>query len=220
MYESGGMRRVHLKGRENILKRLLRTGADRGAGEPNTWKEVVQAVASRSERRVAVQEYGRPNPEMTTALEALGAQVMPLSEAHATRSDATARSGVRTLPSSSASKARAEEGAGGFREASRRCLMLPSRRSPLNPSLPPERHGSKARRRSRHRWRSWFEGRPDPEPAARCRRARRGLRTVPGDAIRSRNSSDPASAGLEENGGAGPREHSRPEGRAVPPPSS
>lgn len=43
--------------------------------EPNTWKEVVDAVASRSERRVAVQEYGRPNPEMTAALEALGAKV-------------------------------------------------------------------------------------------------------------------------------------------------
>ncbi len=43
--------------------------------EPNTWKEVVEAVASRPERRVAVQEYGRPNPEMTAALETLGAQV-------------------------------------------------------------------------------------------------------------------------------------------------
>jgi uroporphyrinogen-III synthase len=43
--------------------------------EPNTWKEVVDAVASRPERRVAVQEYGRPNPEMTAALEGLGARV-------------------------------------------------------------------------------------------------------------------------------------------------
>src|SRR5580658_368422 len=43
--------------------------------EPNTWKEVVEAVASRPERRIAVQEYGRPNPEMTAALEALDAQV-------------------------------------------------------------------------------------------------------------------------------------------------
>lgn len=47
--------------------------------EPNTWKEVVEAVATRPERRVAVQEYGRPNSEMTAALEALGAQVTPLS---------------------------------------------------------------------------------------------------------------------------------------------
>ena len=43
--------------------------------EPNTWKEVVDAVAARQERRVAIQEYGRPNLEMTAALEAFGAQV-------------------------------------------------------------------------------------------------------------------------------------------------
>ncbi len=47
--------------------------------EPNTWKEVVEAVASRPERRIAVQEYGRPNTEMTAALEALGAQVTPFA---------------------------------------------------------------------------------------------------------------------------------------------
>ena len=29
--------------------------------EPNTWKEIVEAVAARTERRIAVQEYGRPN---------------------------------------------------------------------------------------------------------------------------------------------------------------
>jgi uroporphyrinogen-III synthase len=43
--------------------------------EPNTWKEVVDAVAARPERQIAVQEYGRPNPEMTAALESLGACV-------------------------------------------------------------------------------------------------------------------------------------------------
>lgn len=47
--------------------------------EPNTWKEVVAAVAARPERRIAVQEYGRPNAEMTTALEALGATVTPFA---------------------------------------------------------------------------------------------------------------------------------------------
>jgi uroporphyrinogen-III synthase len=43
--------------------------------EPNTWKEIVEAVASRPERRIAVQEYGRPNLEMNAALEQLGASV-------------------------------------------------------------------------------------------------------------------------------------------------
>jgi uroporphyrinogen-III synthase len=39
----------------------------------------VEAVAVRSERRVAVQEYGRPNFEMNAALERLGAHVTPIA---------------------------------------------------------------------------------------------------------------------------------------------
>jgi uroporphyrinogen-III synthase len=46
--------------------------------EPNTWKEIVEAVAARTERRIAVQEYGRPNLEMNAALEKLGASVTPV----------------------------------------------------------------------------------------------------------------------------------------------
>jgi len=46
--------------------------------EPNTWKEIVAAVSVRPERRIAVQEYGRPNLEMNAALERLGAQVTPI----------------------------------------------------------------------------------------------------------------------------------------------
>jgi uroporphyrinogen-III synthase len=47
--------------------------------EPNTWKEIVQVVACRGERRIAVQEYGRPNVEMNRALEQLGATVTPVA---------------------------------------------------------------------------------------------------------------------------------------------
>jgi uroporphyrinogen-III synthase len=47
--------------------------------EPNTWKEIVEAVALRPERRIAVQEYGRPNPEMNAALESLGARLTPVA---------------------------------------------------------------------------------------------------------------------------------------------
>ena len=43
--------------------------------EPNTWKEIVEAVALRKERRIAIQEYGRPGPDLQTALERLGANV-------------------------------------------------------------------------------------------------------------------------------------------------
>lgn len=46
--------------------------------EPNTWKEIVDAIALRPERRILVQEYGRPNPEMNSALERRGAQVTPM----------------------------------------------------------------------------------------------------------------------------------------------
>jgi uroporphyrinogen-III synthase len=46
--------------------------------EPNTWKEIVEAVAASTERRIAVQEYGRPNLEMNAALEKLGACVTPI----------------------------------------------------------------------------------------------------------------------------------------------
>jgi uroporphyrinogen-III synthase len=47
--------------------------------EPNTWREIVDAVAARRERRIAVQEYGRPNASLHAALEELGARVTPVA---------------------------------------------------------------------------------------------------------------------------------------------
>ncbi len=58
--------------------RSLSVNADVVVPEPNTWREVVEAIAQRPERRIAVQEYGRPNVEMNAALEALGAVVTPV----------------------------------------------------------------------------------------------------------------------------------------------
>jgi uroporphyrinogen-III synthase len=52
--------------------------ADVVVPEPNTWKEIVDAIAPRPERRIVVQEYGRPNLEMNAALEQLGAHVTPM----------------------------------------------------------------------------------------------------------------------------------------------
>ncbi|MDQ6665730.1 MAG: uroporphyrinogen-III synthase [Acidobacteriota bacterium] len=43
--------------------------------EPNTWRETLQAVEGRPERRIAVQEYGRPSPELLDGLRAQGAEV-------------------------------------------------------------------------------------------------------------------------------------------------
>lgn len=60
------------------ILRELGIRADLVVPEPNTWKEIVSAVALRPERRIAVQEYGRPNPEMNAALERLGACVTPI----------------------------------------------------------------------------------------------------------------------------------------------
>jgi uroporphyrinogen decarboxylase len=48
------------------------------APEPNTWRELVAAIDAAGPidgRRVAVQEYGQPNPELVEALEARGAVV-------------------------------------------------------------------------------------------------------------------------------------------------
>lgn len=48
------------------------------APEPNTWREVLAATQGRPERRIAVQEYGRSNPELLAGLRAPGAEVTPV----------------------------------------------------------------------------------------------------------------------------------------------
>ena len=60
------------------ILRGLGSRADIVIPEPNTWKEIVETIARRPERRVLVQEYGRPNLEMNAALEQLGARVTPM----------------------------------------------------------------------------------------------------------------------------------------------
>lgn len=48
------------------------------APEPNTWRELVVALEGRTERRIAVQEYGKSNAELLDALRARGADVTPV----------------------------------------------------------------------------------------------------------------------------------------------
>src|SRR5712692_9280624 len=43
--------------------------------EPDTWKEVLAATEGRSEKHIAVQEYGKSNPELLAGLRARGAEV-------------------------------------------------------------------------------------------------------------------------------------------------
>jgi uroporphyrinogen-III synthase len=45
------------------------------APEPNTWRELLQATEGRPEHRIAIQEYGKANNELTTGLRARGAEV-------------------------------------------------------------------------------------------------------------------------------------------------
>jgi uroporphyrinogen-III synthase len=46
------------------------------APEPNTSRELLEAIRNRPERRIAVQEYGRSNPELLDELRRRGAEVM------------------------------------------------------------------------------------------------------------------------------------------------
>jgi uroporphyrinogen-III synthase len=45
------------------------------APEPNTWRELLAALEGRREKRIAVQEYGKSNPDLIAALRARGADV-------------------------------------------------------------------------------------------------------------------------------------------------
>lgn len=46
--------------------------------EPNTWRELLRSIEGRSEKRIAVQEYGRPAAELMRALGERGAEVTPV----------------------------------------------------------------------------------------------------------------------------------------------
>jgi uroporphyrinogen-III synthase len=48
------------------------------APEPNTWRELLAALDGRTERRIAVQEYGKSNTELLDALRGRGADVTPV----------------------------------------------------------------------------------------------------------------------------------------------
>jgi uroporphyrinogen-III synthase len=45
------------------------------APEPNTWRELLSAIEGRTERRVAVQEYGKSNPDLLDGLRARSCEV-------------------------------------------------------------------------------------------------------------------------------------------------
>jgi uroporphyrinogen-III synthase len=56
----------------SAVLRSLGISPDVTIPEPNTWREIVAALQTRTERKLAVQEYGRPNPDFIDALQRLG----------------------------------------------------------------------------------------------------------------------------------------------------
>jgi uroporphyrinogen-III synthase len=46
--------------------------------EPNTWRELLAATSDRPEKKIAIQEYGKSNPELLDGLRARGAEVTPV----------------------------------------------------------------------------------------------------------------------------------------------
>lgn len=48
------------------------------APEPNTWREILTAIEARTEKRIAVQEYGRSSTELVEGLISRGADVTPV----------------------------------------------------------------------------------------------------------------------------------------------
>ncbi len=59
--------------------REMQVPIERIAPEPNTWREVMGVLDDPLPLRVAVQEYGRTNPELLTALERRGASVTAIT---------------------------------------------------------------------------------------------------------------------------------------------
>lgn len=69
------LRRVKLLARgpkPSAILRPLGISPDITIPEPNTWREIVDVMRNRPERRVAIQEYGRPNANLVEGLTALG----------------------------------------------------------------------------------------------------------------------------------------------------
>jgi uroporphyrinogen-III synthase len=76
-----GLRRVTIAARgpkPTAALRELGLAATLVAPEPNTWRELLAVTEGRPEKKIAVQEYGRPNAELVAALEARGAEMTPV----------------------------------------------------------------------------------------------------------------------------------------------
>lgn len=69
------LRKVKLLARgpkPSAVLRSLGISPDITIPEPNTWREIVAAMRNRPEKKLAVQEYGRPNPDFVKTLRESG----------------------------------------------------------------------------------------------------------------------------------------------------
>src|SRR5207302_1062205 len=64
--------------RQSYTPTTALTGLRVVAPEPNTWRELLAVTENRIERRIALQEYGRSNPDLIQGFRARGADVTPV----------------------------------------------------------------------------------------------------------------------------------------------
>ena len=78
---TGALRRLTVVARgpkPSAALRELNVPVHINAPEPNTWRELMQSIEGRPERRIAVQEYGKTNEDLISALQQIGAEVTPV----------------------------------------------------------------------------------------------------------------------------------------------
>jgi uroporphyrinogen-III synthase len=78
---TGALRRLTVVARgpkPSAALRELSVPVHINAPEPNTWREIMKSLQGRTERRIAVQEYGKTNEELISALKHMGADVTPV----------------------------------------------------------------------------------------------------------------------------------------------
>jgi uroporphyrinogen-III synthase len=80
-----GKTRIVVRGpKPSAVMREFNVAVTLAVPEPNTWREIVQALDANLEtiplrnRRIAVQEHGEPSPELYSALRDRGAEVFPV----------------------------------------------------------------------------------------------------------------------------------------------
>jgi uroporphyrinogen-III synthase len=62
--------------------RELGVAVDIPISEPNTWREIIHALGTREERKIAMLEHGRPHPDLVQGLQRFGMEVITYAPYH------------------------------------------------------------------------------------------------------------------------------------------